>query len=82
MFGASNRKELIQKEKKTLFAKDIVTKNPIFTLEHIEEFYSLFNLYADNTRKVDVKDMLNTARTLGFDRKYKLIYEGLIKVSE
>lgn len=30
-----NKKEQIEKEKKTLFVKDIVTKNPIFSKEHI-----------------------------------------------
>ncbi len=45
--------------------------------EHIEEFFGLFNLYSDNFRKVEIQDMLSTARTLGFDKKYKLIYGAL-----
>lgn len=60
-----------------MYLKDIVTKNPIFTKEHIDEFFEMFNLYADSKRQCDISDILNTARTLGFDRKYKLIYSAL-----
>lgn len=37
----------------------------------------MFNLYCDPKRQCDVADILNTARTLGFDRKYKIIYNAL-----
>lgn len=73
----ATKKEAIEKEKKTLYLKDIITKNPIFTREHIDEFYAMFNLYADPTRQCDISDILNTARTLGFDKKYKIIYNAL-----
>lgn len=73
----SQKKEMIEKEKKTLYLKDIVTKNPIFTKEHVDEFFEMFNLYCDPKRQCDVADILNTARTLGFDRKYKIIYRAL-----
>jgi hypothetical protein len=34
----------------------------------------MFNLYCDHSRLCDVSDILNTARTLGFDKKYKVIF--------
>lgn len=37
----------------------------------------MFNLYCDAKRQCDIADILNTARTLGFDRKYKIIYRAL-----
>jgi hypothetical protein len=30
-----SRKEIIEKERKVLFARDIVVKNPVFAREHI-----------------------------------------------
>ena len=37
----------------------------------------MFNLYCDNRRQCDVSDILNTARTLGFDKKYSIIFKAL-----
>lgn len=45
-----HRKEQIEKDRKTVYLKDIVTKNPIFAKEHIDEFFEMFNLYCDNKR--------------------------------
>lgn len=45
-----NRKDLAEKERKVVFAKEIVTKNPIFSAEHCEDFFNMFNLYCDNRR--------------------------------
>ena len=42
----------------------------------------MFNLYCDNHRQCDVSDIVNTARTLGFDRKYKIIYDALDTVAQ
>ena len=42
----------------------------------------MFNLYCDNRRHCDVSDILNTARTLGFDKKFKLIFEGISAVNK
>lgn len=41
----------------------------------------MFNLYCDNRRQCDVSDIMNTARTLGFDKKYKIIFEALSSVT-
>lgn len=72
-----NRKELAEKDKKAVFAREVVTKNPIFTKEQCEDFFDMFNLYCDSRRQIDLADILNTSKTLGFDRKYKIIYEAL-----
>jgi hypothetical protein len=77
-----SKKELAEKDKKTVFAREIVTKNPVFSKEHCEDFFEMFNLYCDNHRLCDVKDILNTARTLGFDKKYKIIFDALSAVSQ
>ena len=51
------RKDQLEKDKKVVFAKDIVTKNPIFSQQHIDEFYELFILYVDSrTRRVDARN--------------------------
>jgi Ca2+-binding EF-hand superfamily protein len=63
-----------------VYMKEIVAKNPIFSKEHIDEFFDMFNLYCDAKRQCDIADILNTARTLGFDRKYKIIYRALSEI--
>ena len=42
----------------------------------------MFNLYCDTRRQCDISDILNTARTLGFDRKYKLFFEALDAINK
>ena len=60
-------------------AKDIGAKNPIFSTQHIEELHALFSLYADpRQRRVDVKDILMTAKTLGLDEKYDIVFRVLV----
>lgn len=41
----------------------------------------MFNLYCDNHRQCDVSDILNTARTLGFDRKFRIVYDAIAGVA-
>jgi Ca2+-binding EF-hand superfamily protein len=77
-----SKKDMAEKDRKTVFAREIVTKNPVFSREHCEDFFEMFNLYCDNRRQCDVSDILNTARTLGFDKKYKIIYDALDAVSK
>jgi hypothetical protein len=69
-----SRKELSEKYRKAVFTTEIVTKNPVFSKEHCEDFFEMFNLYCDSRRQCDVSDILITARTLGFDQKYKIIF--------
>ncbi len=78
-----SRKEILDKEKATLLAKDFAKNNPILALEHVEELFNLFALYADpRSKKTDVRDVLMTAKTLGLDSKYQLVYRALEEVAD
>lgn len=78
-----SRKEIQAKDLQTILTKDVATKNPVFTSETIQELHALFSLYADpRQRRVDVKDILMSARTLGLDQKYDIVFRVLQEVSE
>jgi hypothetical protein len=73
-----SRKQIQEKELNAVLAKDIATKNPIFSSQHIAELHSLFSLYADpRQRRANVKDLLMTAKTLGLDEKYDIVFRVL-----
>jgi hypothetical protein len=58
--------------------KEYVKNNPIFTVDHIIEFHDLFVLYSDpRTRRADVRDILTTAKTLGLDARYTIVFRAL-----
>jgi hypothetical protein len=74
-----SRKQIQEKELNAVLAKDIATKNPIFSSQHIAELHSLFSLYADpRQRRANVKDLLMTAKTLGLDEKYDIVFRVLV----
>jgi len=76
-------KEILLKELNAVLAKEICTKNPIFTSQHITELHALFSLYADpRQRRVDLKDVLMTAKTLGLDEKYDIVFRVLLEITE
>jgi hypothetical protein len=50
-----DRKTIIENERKAIFAKPIVTANPTFDVAQIEDFFTLFNLYADVRRQADLR---------------------------
>jgi hypothetical protein len=67
----ASRKEILDKELKTVLSKDIGAKNLVFSPEQITELHSLFSLYADpRQRRADMRELLVTAATLGLDTKY------------
>jgi hypothetical protein len=33
------KKEILEKDRKAVFSKDVVNKNPVFTKEHCQEFF-------------------------------------------
>jgi hypothetical protein len=73
-----SRKQIQEKELNAVLAKDIASKNPIFSSQHIAELHSLFSLYADpRQRRANVKDLLMTAKTLGLDEKYDIVFRVL-----
>ena len=70
-----SKRELQEKDLKTILAKDIGAKNPIFSADHIAELHAVFSLYADpRQRRADVRDILLTASTLGLDAKYEFVF--------
>lgn len=78
-----SRKEQFEKDKKAFLQKEIVTKNPIFVVEQVEELYNLFYLYADpRSKRADVRDVLMTAKTLGLDQKYAFVYRALEEIAD
>ncbi len=78
-----SKKEIQKKELATILAKDIGSKNPIFSTETIEELHSLFSIYADpRQRRADVRDLLITASTLGLDSKYEFVVRLLHEVQD
>lgn len=76
-----SKKEVIERERKALWEKDIVVRNPNFTLEEIGAFFQLFNLYADQRRECNILDIVGTAKTLGFDKKHPIVYEALVGIA-
>ena len=61
-----------------MLSKDIGAKNPIFSNQHIIELHALFSLYADpRQRRVDIKDLVLTAKALGLDEKYDIVFRVL-----
>jgi len=78
-----SKKEQQEKELKTVLAKDIGAKNPVFSPEHITELHALFSLYADpRQRRADVRDILLTAGTLGLDQKYEFVFRVLQEIHD
>jgi hypothetical protein len=77
-----DRKALIEEERKKIFAKPIVTENPTFDQKQIEDFYTLFNLYADTRRQADVREIVATAQTLGYDKSHEFIFKKMVDMSD
>ena len=69
--------------KQAVLGKEVATKNPIFTPDTIAELHTLFSLYADpRQRRVDVRDILLTAKTLGLDAKFDVVFRVLHEMAE
>lgn len=78
-----SKREIQEKELKTVLAKDIGSKNPIFSSESIAELHALFSLYADpRQRRADVRELLLTAGTLGLDTKYEFVFRLLHDIQD
>ena len=79
----TSKREVQEKELKAVLAKDITTKNPVFSPEHITELHALFCLYADpRQRRADCRDLLQTAQVLGLDTKYEIVYKLIAEVND
>jgi Ca2+-binding EF-hand superfamily protein len=78
-----SKREIQEKELKTVLGKDVSTKNPVFSPEHITELHALFSLYADpRQRRADIRDVLLTASTLGLDSKYEFVFRLLSEIHD
>lgn len=78
-----SKREIEAKELKTVLGKDITTKNPIFSPDHITEFHALFSLYCDpRQRRADCRDLLQTAQTLGLDKKYEIVFKLIMDIND
>lgn len=77
-FNMGSRKELNEKDLKTVLTKDVGAKNPIFSPEFITDLHAMFSLYSDpRQRRADIRDILMTAKTLGLDSKFELVFKLL-----
>ena len=66
-----------------MLAKDIGGKNPIFSTDFVGELHSMFSLYADpRQRRADIRDILMTAKTLGLDAKYEIVFRAIQEIAE
>ena len=77
-----DKKQLLEEEKKKIFSKPLVTENPTFDVKQIDDFWTLFNLYADNRRQADVREIVVTAKTLGYDQSHEYIYQFLCDIAD
>jgi hypothetical protein len=78
-----SKREIQEKELKTILGKDVATKNAVFSPDHITELHGLFSLYADpRQRRADIRDVLMTASTLGLDTKYEFVFRLLSEVHD
>ena len=79
----TNKKEIADKELKAVLAKDIGSKNPVFSPDAIGELHALFSLYADpRQRRADVREMMMTASTLGLDSKYEFVFRVIGDIND
>jgi Ca2+-binding EF-hand superfamily protein len=78
-----SKRELQEKDLKTILAKDIGAKNPSFSADHIADLHAVFSLYADpRQRRADVRDILLTASTLGLDAKYEFVFRLIHEIHD
>ena len=78
-----SKREIEDKELKAILTKDIVTKNPVLSPEHVAELHALFSLYVDpRQRRADTRDLLQTAQTLGLDSKYELVFRLINDIND
>ncbi|KAL4467469.1 hypothetical protein ABPG72_000679 [Tetrahymena utriculariae] len=70
-----------QERRAVLEASPFANNHETFMKDQILEFYDLFELYFDKQKRgVDINDILATARTLGLDSKYQMVYKVLSQI--
>lgn len=74
---------LSEKEKKTLFNKDIVKNNRAFTYDQINVLYECFKNFSNPlNNRVFVEDILGAANTLDLHLKYPILFKVLQQVAD
>lgn len=78
-----SRREIQEKDLQAIMAKPIGGKNPILDPQMIADLHSMFSLYADpRQRRVEIRDLLMTATTLGLDQKYEIVFRAITEIDE
>lgn len=78
-----SKKQIQENDLRAILAKDIGAKNPVFSNEFITDLHAMFSLYADpRQRRADIRDILMTAKTLGLDQKFELVYKSLEEICD
>lgn len=78
-----SRREVQEKDLQSIMAKPIGGKNPIFEQKLIKDIHSMFSLFADpRQRRVEVRDILMTATTLGLDQSYEIVFRAITEIDE
>lgn len=78
-----SKKEQQQKDLNAVLAKDIGAKNPVFSSDFVAELHSMFSLFADpRQRRADIRDILMTAKTLGLDKSYEIVFHAIHDIAE
>ncbi len=78
-----SKREIQEKDLQSIMSKPIGGKNPILDPKIIQELHSMFSLYADpRQRRVEIRDILMTATTLGLDQNYELVYRAITEIDE
>jgi len=73
----------LTKEQVQLLSRDVVKNNKTFLPDQILEMNELFQLYQDyQNKRMDMRDILVTAQTLGLDKKYILVFRLLNEIYE
>lgn len=76
-----SKKDQQARDLKAILEKPIGAKNPVFSTDFITELHEMFSLYADpRQRRADIRDILMTAKTLGLDQKFEIVYRALEEV--
>ena len=79
----ANRKEQQEAELKKILAKDLGGQNPVFSPEAIASMQQVFYLYVDaRQRKIDIRDILITAHSLGLDAKFDMAFHLLEDIAD
>ena len=80
---ALHKREQQEAELKKIMGKDLGSSNPVFSPGAIAEMQKVFYLYTDaKERKIDIRDIVLTANSLGLDAKFNMAFHLLEDIAE